>query len=125
MTNTLHRFGAPEDLKDDFLVFIMASIGANDEGAPAKVRTFLEAAVKYNPVYVGNDHNGLMYRPEKDLSFTKLYLTGRKEKLKPQEAIAALEDSVFAMAVFDNREAMQGFLKEVKQLPWSGALRVG
>jgi hypothetical protein len=115
MTNTLHRFGSPESLKDDYVVFIMASTGSNDEGSPAKTRTFLETAVKYNPVNLCNDI-GLMYQPEKDLSFAKLYLNGRKEKLTPREAIVALEDSDFAMAVFDNQEALQGFLEEVKRL---------
>jgi hypothetical protein len=115
MTNTLHRFGSPESLKDDYVVFIMASSGSNDEGSPAKTRTFLETAVKFNPVNLCNDI-GLMYQPEKDLSFAKVYLTGRREKLTPQEAIVALEESDFAMAVFDNQEALQGFLREVKRL---------
>jgi hypothetical protein len=101
-------------------VFIMASIGSNDEGAAAKIRTFLETAVKFNPVNMGNDI-GIMYKPEKDLSFAKLYLTGRKEKLTPQEAIVVLEDSGHAMAVFDNPEALQGFLKEVKLTPEKAA----
>ncbi|HIJ55407.1 MAG TPA: hypothetical protein HPQ03_04705 [Deltaproteobacteria bacterium] len=116
MTNTLHRFGKPESLKDDFIVFIMASRGVNHDGAPEKVRVFLNAALKYNPVNIGNGLIGSMYRPEKDLSFTKLYFTGRKEQIPAQEAIVSLEESIHAAVVFDNKEAMEGFLKEVKEL---------
>jgi len=116
MTNTLHRFGEPENLRDDYIVFIMASRGANHNGAPEKVRTFLNAALKYNPVNIGNGLIGSMYRPEKDLSFTKVYLTGRKEQIPAEEAIASLEEVMHAAVVFDNKESMEGFLKEVKEL---------
>ena len=116
MTNTLHRFGKPESLKDDFIVFIMASRGVNHNGAPEKVRAFLNAALKYNPVNIGNGLIGSMYRPEKDLSFTKVYFTGRKEQISAEEAIVSLEEVMHAAVVFDNKEAMEGFLKEVKEL---------
>lgn len=116
MTNTLHRFGKPESLRDDYIVFIMASRGVNDQGAPEKMRTFLEASVKYNPVNMGHGLVGSLYRPEKDLSFTKVYLTGRKEQITPQEAIEAVEEPGIAAVVFDNREAMEGFIKDVKAL---------
>ncbi len=116
MTNTLHRFGEPESLQDDFIVFIMASKDVNDQGAPEKIRAFLKAARKYNPVNIGNPQIGSMYQPEKDLSFTKLYLTGRKEQITVAEAIEAYEKMGGASVVFDNREAMEGFLKEVKAL---------
>jgi hypothetical protein len=116
MTNTLHRFGKPESLRDDFIVFITASMGVNHKGAPEKVRAFLNTALKYHPVNIGNGIVGAMYRPEKDLSFTKLYFTGRKEQMPPEKAVASLEGSVDATVVFDNKAAMEGFLKEVKQL---------
>ncbi len=116
MTNTLHRFGKPETLKDDYIVFIMASRGANEVGAPEKVRAFVKAAAKYNPVNIGNALIGSMYQTEKDLSFIKLYLTGRKEQLTVEEAIDAFDGEVHAAVVFDNKEAMEGFLKDVKKL---------
>jgi hypothetical protein len=116
MTNTLHRFGKPESLEDDFIVFILASKGVNEKDAPKKVRAFLQAAGKYNPVNIGHSVIGAMYQPEKDLSFTKLYFTGRKEQITVEEAIEAFEDLVSAAVVFDNKEAMEGFLKEVKEL---------
>jgi hypothetical protein len=116
MTNTLHRFGKPESLQDDFIVFIMASRGVNQKDAPEKVQAFLNAAVKYNPVNIGNGLIGSMYRPEKDLSFTKLYFNGRKEQIPAEKVIGSLAESISATVVFDNKEAMEGFLKEVKEL---------
>ena len=116
MTNTLHRFGKSESLKDDFIVFIMASRGVNHMGAPEKVRTFLNAALKYNPVNMGKGLLGSLYRPEKDLSFTKVYFTGRKEKIPAEKVIESPEESTSGSVVFDNIEAMVGFLKEVKEL---------
>lgn len=116
MTNTLHRFGNPESLKDDFIVFILASAGVNQKGAAEKVHAFCRAALKYSPVNIGNAPVGGMYRPEKDLSFTKLYFSGRKERMTAGETIETFEKPNGATVVFDNREAMQGFLKEVKSL---------
>ncbi len=116
MTNTLHRFGKPESLRDDFVVFIMASRGANDKGASEKVQAFLTAAAEYDPVNIGNGVIGSMYRPEKDLSFKKVYFTGRKEKLQTNEAIEALRDATGATVVFDNQAAMEGFIKKIKDL---------
>ena len=116
MTNTLHRFGKPESLRDDFIVFIMASKGANDQGAPKKVRAFLEAAAKYHPVNMGNGYLGSIFRPEKDLNFVKVYFTGRKEKMTIPEAVQAFSERGSAGVVFDNAGAMQAFFKDLKEL---------
>ena len=116
MTNTLHRFGKPESQKDDFIVFTLASKGLNHEGAPEKTHTFLETALKYNPVNIGNGLIGSMYRPEEGLSFVKLYFKGRQDRLPPEKAIEAQEGTMYASAVFDNRAAMEGFLEELKEL---------
>lgn len=116
MTNTLHRYGEPKSLKDDYIVFIMASQGKNDQGAAEKVRAFLSAAIKYEPVNMGETDAGTLYQPEKDLNFFRLYFRGRKEQHTPEELIQNLENPDNADLVFDNKEAMQGFLKEVKEL---------
>ena len=116
MTNTLHRYGKPESLLDDYIVFIMASRNINHDGATEKVRSFLNTALKHNPVNIGNGQVGSMYRPEKDLNFTKVYFTGRKEQIPYSEAVATLSDVMYAAVVFDNKAAMEGFLKDVKEL---------
>ncbi|MFC1532088.1 hypothetical protein ACFLZG_01220 [Thermodesulfobacteriota bacterium] len=116
MTNTLHRFGGPESLRDDYIVFIVPARDVNDKGAPDKVHAFLKTAVKYNPVNIGNGTVGSIYTPEKDLSFIKAYFTGRNEKLQTEEAVEAFKNSGVATVVFDNREDMESFLKDIKGL---------
>ena len=64
MTNTLHRFGKPETLSDDYIVFAMAGKGFNEEGALEKAQAFLRAAIKYNPINMGNGLINSLYRPE-------------------------------------------------------------
>jgi hypothetical protein len=116
MTNTLHRFGKPESLKDDYIVFIMPSKGINDEGALPKVQAFLRAALKYKPVNIGNALAGPLYRPEKDLNIIKLYVTGRKETVPPEQVISDMKSPGTGAVVFDNKEAMDAFLKDVHQM---------
>jgi len=117
MTNTLHRFGTPEDLKDDYLVFIMTSKGHNDIEATDKARDFLKAAHKYNPVNMaGDSFYGPMYRPEKKLNPFDLYIKGRVENVSVEQLVDEMQPPGRALAVFDNKEAVEGFLKELKEM---------
>ena len=117
MTNTLHRFGKPEDLKDDYIVFTLARPGVNDIGSVAKAHEFLKIALKYNPVnFTGESRNGPVYRPEKNLNVFRLYVKGRKEVVSPEQVMDEMEPPGRATIVFDNKAALEGFLKEIKQL---------
>jgi hypothetical protein len=116
MTNTLHRFGKPEDLKDDHIVFTLTSPGINDIGAMEKERDFLRIALKYNPVNLaGTSKDGPIFRPEKNLNLFELYIKGRKETVSPEQVIEEMEPSGRTLVVFDNKQAVEGFLKEVKE----------
>ena len=117
MTNTLHRYGKPENLNDDYIVFIMTSKGANDIGAVHKAKDFLKAALKYNPVNVaGETINGSVYRPEKHLNPFSLYLRGRRQTVPPTKVMEEMRPPGRALAVFDNKQALEGFLKDLKQM---------
>lgn len=116
MTNTLHRFGKPEDLIDDYVVFCTLSKGVNDANARETVHAFLKAAVKYNPVNIGNTLREALYRPEKDLNPIKLYFRGRKEKVSFEEAIQESDGNGAGALVFDSKESLEGFLRDVKEL---------
>jgi len=118
MTNTLHRFQKPDDPKDDYIVFTRVTRGANDIGAIEKAEKFLRAAIKYGPINM-NAHSGLgpMYRPEKKLNPFTLYLRGRKETISPEKMLEEMEQSNGnVLVVFDNMNAVEGFLKEIKEL---------
>lgn len=117
MTNTLHRFGKPQDLKDDYIVFIVTCSGINDIGAMQKARDFLKVALKYNPVNLAAESpNGSVFRPEKNLNPFKLYIRGRKETVSPEQVMEEMEPPGKALVVFDKRQALEGFLKEVKEM---------
>lgn len=117
MTNTLHRFGKPADLKDDYIVFILASSGINDIGALEKARSFVKVALKYNPVNLATESpDGPLFRPEKNLNPFKLYVKGRKETVSPEQLMAEMETPVKALVVFDNKQALEGFLNEIKEM---------
>ena len=67
MTNTLHRFGTMLDsFCDDYVVFAMASKGRNDEGRSGSCAGFLEIAVKFKPVNLGDAIHGGALRPRQE-----------------------------------------------------------
>jgi hypothetical protein len=116
MTNTLHRFGKPQDLKDDYIVFMMAAKGINDQGASEKVQAFLNASLKYHPVNMGKGILGSLHRPEKNLNLIKVYITGRKGEITPVELVHNTERPDDGAVVFDSTEKMKAFLRDVKEL---------
>jgi len=116
MTNTLHRYGTQENLRDDFIVFAMAAKGFNEQGALEKAQKFLRAAIKYEPINMGNALVNSLYRPEKNLSFIKLYFIGRQEKTTYEKLIEEMPGPGSAAVVFDNRNQAAKFVRDVKKL---------
>ena len=68
MTNTLHRFGDAQSFRDDYIVFAIASRGKNDENSVPKLRRFLEIAMQFKPVNLGDSRHGGAYRPSQSMS---------------------------------------------------------
>ena len=116
MTNTLHRYGQKDNLRDDFIVFAMAAKGFNEEGALEKARTFLKTAIQFEPINMGNALVNSLYRPEKDLSFFKLYFLGRQEKTTYEKLIDEIPGPGSAAVVFDNKNQATQFVRAVKGL---------
>ena len=116
MTNTLHRFGKQDTQQHDYVVFAMAGKGFNDEGALEKARTFLRAAIKYEPINMGNALVNPLYRPDEDLSFIKLYFMGRQEKTTYEKLIDEMPGPGSAAVVFDNAETVSKFVRDIKAL---------
>ena len=66
MTNTLHRFGSAESFVDDFIVFAMACKGPfKQENALDGLRRFLQIAIEYGPVNLGDARHGGAIRPSR------------------------------------------------------------
>lgn len=101
MTNTLHRFGNAESFRDDYVVFAIASKGKNDQDALPKLRRFLEIALEYKPVNLGDARHGGALRPSQNVN----PLSHWKRDLKPdfQAVIRGLDTPTTCAAVFDNR----------------------
>ncbi len=112
MTNSLHRFGAPETQRDDYIVFAMPSKGINEEGAIPKLQTFLRLALKHGPVNVGQGSRGGMYRPSSDL--TPLAHWSRPDGADPEAVLATLDEPSTVAAVFDDVAKVEALLRDVK-----------
>ena len=112
MTNTLHRFGPAESFADDYVVFAMCARGKNDQGALPKLRTFLEMAVPYKPVNLGDATHGGALRPSRQMN--PLAHWNRDTTLDFQAVIDGLDQPTTVAAVFDNRPAAEDFVKAIK-----------
>lgn len=121
MTNTLHRYSEhyafertpnPEPVRDDYIVFAMSSRGLNDDDLVEKYRTFLRIALKHNPVNIGDATKGGIIRPRQDMNPTAHWR--RDHRPDSEQVIAGIEGHTTVAAVFDNYEAMEGFVEELK-----------
>jgi len=113
MTNTLHRFGAPETLRNDYIIFAMAARGINDEGAPPKLQTFLRLALKHQPINVGNALKGGIFRPSKAL--TPLAHWRPRKSVDSTEVVEGVDACTTVAAVFDDPKKLEAFLKDLRQ----------
>ena len=109
MTNTLHRYGSAESFADDYIVFATPSNGKNEIGSLPKLKRFLELALPFNPVNIGDPVHGGSLRPAKDLQTTANW----KRDMKPdfRAVIDGLDEPASVVAIFDNQAAAEQFLK--------------
>ena len=112
MTNTLHRYGDAESFRDDYVVFAICSRGKNDENAVPKLRRFLEMALPFRPVNLGDARHGGALRASKSMRPVSHW----KRDMQPdfEAVIAGLDTATTAAAVFDNRSAAEDFVRTVK-----------
>lgn len=113
MTNTLHRYGDAESFRDDFVVFAMCCRGKNDQGALPKLRKFLELALPFHPVNLGDARHGGAVRPSRHLNPTAHWRRDNRPDF--QAVIDGLDAITTVAAVFDNRPAAEAFLKKVRE----------
>ena len=111
MTNTLHRYGNAESFKDDYIVFATPSTGKNDRGCIPKLKKFLELALPFRPVNIGDPVHGGALRPR---SLTTI--SNWKRDMQPdfRAVIDGIDTPASVVAVFDNRVAAEEFLKVIK-----------
>jgi hypothetical protein len=112
MTNTLHRYGAPETQKDDYIVFAMPT-RANREGSLPKLKTFLEIARKHGPVSIGGGRKGSYDRPSEHL--TPLAHWRRDGAVGPDEVIEGIDEPGVVNAIFDDLGKLTACLQELRE----------
>ena len=113
MTNTLHRFGNAESFKDDFIVFAIPTKVKKDPDAVPKLHRFLELALEFKPVNLGDSRNGGAIRPSKHLGPMAHWMRDNKPDF--QAVIKGVSTPSTCAAVFDNKEAAEKFVKRVKE----------
>jgi hypothetical protein len=113
MTNTLHRFGNAESFHDDFVVFAIASKGRNDEGAVPKLKRFLEMALPFKPINLGDARHGGALRPCHNMNPTAHWNRDITPDLRA--VIEGVDTATTVAAVFDNRVAAEDFVKKVRE----------
>jgi len=112
VTNTLHRSGQPDDLKDDYILFAMCTRGKNDVGAPERLREFLRICARHNPINMGDGREGGIHRPSRSLN--PLVHWRRPENGSMEDVIEGITAPTTAAAVFDNPDSLRECLQEVK-----------
>jgi hypothetical protein len=113
MTNTLHRSGDAESFHDDYIVFAIPSKSNKDPNALPKLHRFLEIALEFKPVNLGDARHGGALRSQKNLG----PLAHWKRDMKPdfQAVIKGLTVPTTCAAVFDNLPAAEQFVKRIKE----------
>lgn len=113
MTNTLHRYGTPKNLHNDFIVFAIPCRGHNDKDSVPKLKRFLRLATKFNPVNLGDGSHGGIYRPAKHLNPTAHW--SRKSEPEFETVIEGVTNPTTVAAVFDRIEAVEQFVEALKK----------
>lgn len=114
MTNTLHRFGAPETHGNDFIVFAMAAKGLNDADAVPQLKAFLRLALRHKPVNLAHAQNRGIYRAEENLTPLAHWVRG-DERVDPERIIREIQTCSTVAAVFDTAEAMTAFVTDLRK----------
>ena len=97
MTNTLHRLGTPESLKNDYIIFAHTSKEITREGSAPKIQEFMRICLKYHPVNIGDYIQGNIHQDDIDI----------------QKLISRQGDGEGATAVFTDLGTLQQVVEEL------------
>lgn len=95
MTHTNHRQGTRESLSKDYVVLMMSSRGINDNDTGPKIQQFLRMGYKYGPVNAGPARTGDRFMSD------------------PEKLVERLARAGIGHLVFDDREKVEAFVKEL------------
>ena len=113
MTNTLHRYGTAESFKDDYVIFALPAKGGAQKGDPKPaLKRFLEIALEYNPVNIGDAMHGGATRPTEH-SHALEHFAKRPTKPDFQQVIDGAGDPTTFSAVFATKEDAEAFVTRI------------
>src|SRR5262249_36588494 len=96
---------------DDYIIFASPSTGRNDVGSIPKLKKFLEMALPFKPVNIGDPVHGGALRPSRDLNTTANWHRDMTPDFRA--VIDGIDEPASVAAIFDNQEAAEKFLKAV------------
>jgi hypothetical protein len=97
MTNTLHRQGTEEELKQDYVIFSTTAKEINREGSAPKIQEFMQICLKHNPINIGDGSQGNILQDDVDI----------------HDLIANQRDGLGAAAVFTDLDTLQMVISEL------------
>ena len=97
MTNTLHRQGTLESLKNDYVIFAYTAKGITREGSGPKLQEFMRICLKYHPINIGDSKQGNIHQDDIDI----------------QKLISNQGDGAGAAAVFADIDTLQKVVEEL------------
>ncbi len=97
MTNTLHRQGTEEELKEDYVIFATTARGITREGSAPKIQEFMRICLRHDPVNIGSSRQGNILQDDVEI----------------HELIANLGDGAGASAVFTDLDTLQEVISEL------------
>jgi hypothetical protein len=97
MTNTLHRQGTEEELKEDYVIFATTARGITREGSASKIQEFMRICLRHDPVNIGSSRQGNILQDDVEI----------------HELIANLGDGAGASAVFTDLDTLQEVISEL------------
>ena len=97
MTNTLHRQGTEEELKEDYVIFATTARGITREGSAPKIQEFMRICLRHDPVNIGSSRQGNILQDDVEI----------------HELIANLGDGAGAGAVFTDLDTLQKVISEL------------
>ncbi len=100
MTNTLHRRGTPDSLKNDYVIFCLPAKGVNAEGSASKVQEFMRVCLPYGPINMGDGRHGNILQDK---------------NRNVEEFISQKKDGEMAAAVFTDLETVQKVIEKLIQ----------
>ena len=115
MTNTLHRYGTAESFFDDYVIFALPAKGGGQDGDPLPaLKRFLEIALEFNPVNIGDSIHGGSIRPTEH-SHAIEHFARRPTKPDFQKVIDGIDTASTFSAVFSSKEDAEAFVKRIRE----------